>query len=361
MKFTAFAFLITGLTTGLLLPGQASADPGYATPDPSRYGAGWGQYAPAVPRTTGAWQAPAGPGYRFRPWTERESELIRQRSAPYPMQPVSMPWGAPPRGNPSAAAIGRWAPPEYRFRPMDPQQPNPAGPKQTGYVYRPMQIEIPGQYVYRPLNPVKKAPCPEYRPPMPAPIPRYVGSPMIPPAGYAFGGFPTYPQPPMGLRAQPQSRYVYANPYNRPRFRPQPPSDRYVAHYPGVNRMPAPGYVYREPRSRPYRGYPSQYAWRPEDREPGFDRRLSTRSGPYSAFRGPVDLWMRRGPAWGSQGLGQAAPPPRMPPNRPDGRDMVQNRYGVDWYDGRSDGEGAWYKLVESKEWPRVTQHLTGK
>ncbi|MET0089898.1 MAG: hypothetical protein ABW068_07730 [Candidatus Thiodiazotropha sp.] len=124
--------------------------------------------------------------------------------------------------------------------------------------------------------------------------------------------------------------------------------------------MPAPGYVFRESRPRPYRGYPPQYAWRPRDAERSFERRLSARSVPQPGYPGQYEPWMGRGPVWGAQRLSRAVPPPLAPYNNADAPRVVQNPYGVDWYDGRSDGEGAWYKLVESKEWPRVTQHWTG-
>jgi hypothetical protein len=39
-------------------------------------------------------------------------------------------------------------------------------------------------------------------------------------------------------------------------------------------------------------------------------------------------------------------------------RPYAPNRYGVNWYDGHGDGEGAWYQLAGQQAWPRVSQYL---
>jgi hypothetical protein len=350
MKLSAFAFLITGLAVGLLLPGQASSAQGVAPAAPG--GGTWGYNPPVMP-TMGSRYNPVASDYRFRPLPESEAERVRQHAQSYVRTPSVTPWG----GYAGVPSVPRQAPrvsPQYHFRPMAPQPQNVL-PQRQGYVYRPMQIEIPGQYVYRPLNPVKQAPRPSYRPPLPSVLPRYAGRPMVP-GGYMYPGYPAYsPLPPMGLRARPQSRYVYGNPYWGPRFRPQPAGDRYVAHYSRPYQGPTPRYASRNRGMRPLPGYPQRYVWRPRG-EP----RPSRGYGPQPGYPGRYTAMQER-PVWAPQGLPQAAAAPVMPNSGAAPRGMVQNRYGVDWYDGHSDGDGAWYKLVENNEWPRVTQHWTGE
>ncbi len=344
MKFAAFAFLITGLAAGMLLPGQASSAQGVAP------GGVWGHNSPLTP-TMGYPDNPVTSGYRFRPWSE--AERSRQHAPPNSRASSVPPWGGY-AGMRSAPGQTTRVAPRYRFRPLAPQ-PRSAPPQPQGYVYRPMQIEIPGQYVYRPLNPVKQAPRPSYRPPLPTGFPRYAGRPRVP-GGYAYPRYPAYyPQPPMGLRTQPQSRYVYGNPYMGPRFRPQPAADRYVAHYSRPYQGPIPGYANRERRMRPLPGYPQRYVWRPWG-EPHPSRGYGSQSG----YPGRYDTAMRERPVWEPRGLPQAVAPVTPNPGAASRR-MVQNRYGVDWYDGQTDGDGAWYKLVENKEWPRVSQRGTGE
>ncbi|MET0066154.1 MAG: hypothetical protein ABW076_07395 [Candidatus Thiodiazotropha sp.] len=350
MKFTAIAYLFTGLITAAFTHVEDSRAEGYAQPAPWESAPGWTRNAPAATHR-GYWQPNGTTEYRFRPWTEREARLARQHSAAYPAPFQAAPWSAQRPPIPSNNPMHNRTVPQYRFRPMNPAQPDRV--TKAGFVYRPMQIQIPREYVYRPLNPVKATPRGNYRPPVPS-VPRYAARP-VPPFGNNYRGYPNYPLPPMGVRSQPESRYVYGHRPVAPRFRPWSPAERYVADYPRMYPRAFPGVAYRDPRVRPFQGYPRTYAWRPRQGDYRVDHRSVRNDGPRTRYPN----WLRGRPAWGYPEVASSAPYV-MGPGDAQAHADVQNRYGVDWYDGRSDGDGAWYKLMETPEWPRVTQRWSG-
>lgn len=238
--------------------------------------------------------------------------------------------------------------PRYRFRPWDNQQPSQTPARRT---YRPVQFDIPNHYVYRPLNPVKykqprvrhwawSAPPQSYGylPPEPAryrpyPYPPQRMAPPPPASRYVYGGrlrpapihYPAHPMGPnIGAPAAwsaPMPRYTRNMDFNRPRFRPQaqPRPVGYRLSNQGRSGIARYSYPVRS-------GHPAMaYQWRYPERG-----HLSTHPRPH--IPQPV--------------MGIATR-----------RAATPNRYGVDWYDGRSDGDGAWYKLAEQKAWPQVSQH----
>jgi hypothetical protein len=79
-----------------------------------------------------------------------------------------------------------------------------------------------------------------------------------------------------------------------------------------------------------------------------------------------VPNYQHRRPGWGYQYGMRPGTYPRMATPYPGMqqailRAEIPNRYGVDWYDGQADGEGAWYKLAGQGEWPRVSQYINSQ
>lgn len=308
--------------------------------------------------------------YRFRPWSGEARGRVSTAPAHHPAAPevrsVSY-WGGAPvvrdrlsrlpanaqmRMNDRIGTHDRpWMQPApvgyndryrsmgYRFRPQN-------GPSSshddTRPIYRSLQVKIPSNYVFRPLNPIRHASAPaavaRQRHPMPYPAMPYPDARFrpfnpypaqpVPMNRYAYSGYPEgawygamprpLPAPGWGLpHWRPTSPY-YAQGVRSPYgFRPRPepfPGERVPAgaynRFARREMMPPPRYTYgvRDWRFQPYR-YQARY--------------------PYPA-------------------AGQTAFRPATAPAR-------RNRYGVDWYDGRGDSDGAWYKLPQGS-WPAVTQ-----
>lgn len=245
-------------------------------------------------------------GYRFRPWQKPAPQAYRQQD----------------RIAVQAARSG------YRFRPLPPiQRAVMAQPVR----YRPLRIQIPNRYVFRPLKPAARR-----RPPMPEQRPVAATPTAYPPAARHYAYYPNRPWPNSRNMA---GGYPAAPWTNAWRAYPPPswisPQRRYP--YPmaqGVNPLPryqSGPYRWREPTPMP--GYPPRYVWRRPDR----------------AFAPPPPAWHDwRVPSPGYGWVGRTAQRPPLPPAR-------QNRYGTDWYDGRGDDDGAWYRLLLQSS-PAVSQ-----
>lgn len=289
--------------------------------------------------------------YRFRPWEGGGNGYDQSRRAALPKQPFWRPAKAAAfAGYPRQGIDGR-----YRFRPMETRNNSDVPMRWT---YRPSQIEIPNNYVYRPLKSRQvRHSIDQRRVPVPVP-PAMVAygynprDPMFSPYGY-FG----VPGP--GMYAPGFDPFGHMGGYNpawsagpnlaHPGYRagiagyPVPRgavAPRYTAD------MPASGYRFRpliQPgtqRSR-YRGQWARYAANPYVAAPIPPGYMPARPYPYGRYRHQM-------------------PPPISPAAvtaQAMWRPVMPNRYGVDWYDGRADGEGAWYKLAEQQEWPRVSQY----
>ncbi|MEJ2590693.1 MAG: hypothetical protein P8178_04690 [Candidatus Thiodiazotropha sp.] len=311
--------------------------------------------------------------YRFRPWDGDE----RAQAAFRPAAPAAAPaaasvsyWGGLPvnharfvrppaypqnrMSGPRGAAYPGWMPPAsvasaeryraagYRFRPL----PGATPPGQEGrLVYRPLQVKIPEHYIFRPLNPLRhtsvpaavaqrQLQAPEAYPAMPYPDAR-------------FRSFNPYPAQPW-----PMNRYAY-------RGYPAP-WDGYAA---APRPWPAPAWAM--PRVTPMPPYYARGMGSPErfpPRPAPFPRERARNDGYYRfAQRGmmPPPRYTYGSPDWRYQPYRQRS---RMPyPDagrmafRPPRTPARLNPYGVDWYDGRGDGDGAWYKLPQ-ESWPAVSQ-----
>ncbi len=394
MRNTTYALLISGLFSVMLMPSSFAME-GVANPAASQWRPlpapgtqmiEWGkntrqsQQKLRHDRWAGGDNYPqhGRNAYRFRPWKGQRNRLSAQKipetSAPYtrpangslatPMprngyqwpQRVATPDQAYWRPSTHAASSGypgHGANNRYRFRPLDHQSLRGAPARWT---YRPAQIEIPNHYVYRPLkvNPGRHS-TPRQRVRMPAtPVVQPYGVKQWDPMRYGYNPMRTsmpYFAPPS------HDPYRQVRSYNRyAAFRP---SDRYYANrhdngYPSPRGYSSPRYTgytpfgrHRfRPMNRPASGrhpYPGQPAWLAANpySAPNYSWRPSARSYPYGMA-----------PAWQPQtgmpypGMQQAMHRPSMP-----------NPYGVNWYDGRADGEGAWYKLARQQEWPRVSQY----
>lgn len=237
----------------------------------------------------------------------------------------------PPRWNESA---GR-----YRFRPR----------REGGTLRRPVQprylppVTIADHYRFRPLNPAKRR--------FPAPRPTYgwpPAPPVVPPLrrGPVYGGFPPVMPGPRwrgrpfyagGLSGR-EGRYggalagtVPQSPYRRP------------VEPPRLSKRPYPGRRFRPPAPR-HGMPPFRYArfnpggWGMPPFAYGMPASARYREG------GPLTPW---GP--GCRRPGKAVYRPLQAPSG-------IKRYGVDWYDGRGDEAGAWYKLA-TESWPAVSRH----
>lgn len=281
----------------------------------SLYANGW--YAP-----------PPYPGVQFIPQAQ-------YAVPPAPLSSRSLPGSAyaPPPVQPRwTENAGR-----YRFRPWQ-EGGNLQRPARMRYL---PPVTIADHYRFRPLNPVKRRP-PEswqaYRQPPTPPMPpawgrpvyggfapampgtRWSGRPLY--AGYAPGGPAWHGE----AVARPVPRREIRRPIAPPRFTQQPyPGWRFRPLAPGPA-VPPGRYVRFNPRER------------------------GTPPFPYGA---PGPLWYAgRVPpmpaGWNYRAPVQTAYRPLRAPLR-------ANRYGVDWYDGRGDGEGAWYRLA-AEPWPAVSQ-----
>ncbi|MCG7899000.1 MAG: hypothetical protein JAY85_11135 [Candidatus Thiodiazotropha weberae] len=345
MKIAAFALLLSGVFTATMIPtAELKAEGGYgAAKYPFQmpagngspgYGQNWQQGQPNY----AGYRFPArASAYRFRPWSGERQRTV-QRAAP------------------RYAAYNQMQQSHqgYRFRPMKPVQASPQAVATPAVAYRPANITIPDNYVYRPLSPVKKAKPSSYADNSPRVYPQ------MPRYGYgAYQPLPVMQSAYQGNhrminRPSPTSRYVYGNGrYSGHKFRP----DHRVyapAAYGGYGRpmMPMnrmPGYVNRGwPQPLRFRPAPQlrmpqpAYAYLPPNRYPGMVQHYPAGVAPWGRYAAPMP---------------QAYPSWQMHPERHAGRDHKR----VDWYDGHSDGEGAWYKLTQQQNWPQVSQNWAGQ
>ncbi|MES9968725.1 MAG: hypothetical protein ABW092_01745 [Candidatus Thiodiazotropha sp.] len=225
------------------------------------------------------------------------------------------------------------------------------------WTYRPAQIEIPNHYVYRPLKvkPTRHtADRQRVRPPTEPVIEPY-GVKQWDPMPYGYHPMGT----PMPYSALPSyDPYLYTPRDNR--YTAYRPSERYYYGNRHSSRYPSPR-VYSSPR---YTGYMpiNRHRYRPitrpvTGRYPYPVRPAWIASSPYPA---PNDPW--RSPAWSYPNTMTPAWQPAMGMPYPGMQQAMRhpgmaNPYGINWYDGRGDGEGAWYKLAGQQEWPRVSQY----
>jgi hypothetical protein len=337
MRYQSWMLLFAGLFT---LPHLSYSADGWAAPtshygsfvpsagpaaDPSRFGA----YAPPVKRAnTPHYPEMAAPmgvqDYRFRPWhgSAGDAAKLARKTQNVPQPYADRSW--PTRG--------------YRFRPLPPA---PQARRETALRYRPLRVQIPDRYVFRPLNPVTRSAAPRRSQPPAA---------LYPPVGYPMAGREYLP-------------YAYTPSYSG-FYRPYTAGSHRPAPWQGV----AP--VYRQPhRLAPNTTYPATVAqgmqYKPRFRPWAYRGRgwnRTSRAGYRQRYAGrhPARQYPLPAPAWAYQyrapnyahpgyGFGERtvqrlpSPPARL------------NRYGTDWYDGRGDGEGAWYRLVMESA-PAVSQ-----
>jgi hypothetical protein len=288
---------------------------------------GWGDSRPFTGGHPSAATAPASPG---------AASMGRYRSASWPSGPGFAPADPMARAWQGGGRFRSSYPPGYRFRPLPPARP---GDVVQQVRYRPLQIRIPDRYVFRPLKPA----APRV-PPMPARMAsrdpgmanpwaggvygRHYGNPYRPVFNNRFspvrsfpvapwaGGVnayrPPYPVPPQRATAPAYARA--ANPM--PRFRPWPrPRWAYT---------PPPGYIPGYVQPRAYPGVP-----------PG---RRDMR-------------WRRWQPGTGRDYREQRVQVPAL-------SRAIPNPYDTDWYDGRGDVDGAWYRLTLESS-PVVSQSWT--
>lgn len=391
MRNKSYALLISGIFGLVLMPSTSALEGAYpgsyswrpvaAKDAPSTnenvfsHGAGQNLRAGSDPRAWGhnyAWQR--SQSYSFRPWDERRARVggptpVRMPATaqpvydrPYEGYRASQSAAIPQPGYRGAAipAINTGRPgygfnDQYRFRPMDPQQHK--GGSAYEWTYRPAQIDIPNHYVYRPLKVPNSRQAVHQQPkPMAA-------MPGMSDYAYAYQGPVLYGyQPPsripMADMAVPgYGANDYLDPYrrytlNRPAARwgypwqgeaveNQRPWGRSAPRYTGQSPYP-PGHRFRPVRRPGWGGYgyvpqADRYATNPYPL-PNYQHSLPGRA-PYNAGM----------PGW--QPYAAMHYPGMRRPGAP-------NRYGVDWYDGMGDGEGAWYQLAGQQTWPRVSQHL---
>jgi hypothetical protein len=216
--------------------------------------------------------------------------------------------------------------------------------------YRPANITIPDHYVYRPLDPVKRVKPRSYANTIPS---AYPATP-----NYGYRAY--YPMRnmqssrvarQMPYRAQSAPRYVYGDGhYSGHKFRADPRLYQAQAYRRPIQAInPMPGYAYNrwpaQPRFRPARQVQMPqpgYAYLPANRYPAMPQSYPVVVAPRSYYPTATPQGY---PSW------QASSEPRVSstPNQ------------VDWYDGRSDGEGAWYQLAQQQNWPEVSQNWSGQ
>ncbi|MCG8488996.1 MAG: hypothetical protein MI756_16100 [Chromatiales bacterium] len=343
MKIAAFALLLSGVFTTTMIPtAELKAEGGYgagkspwqipASNNATGYGQNWYQ---GQPNYAGNRFAARPSAYRFRPWSGER-------------QPT------PQKARPSYSAFNPMQQPHqgYRFRPMKQTQATPpAAVASPAVAYRPANITIPDHYVYRPLNPVKKAKPSVYANNTSRAYPHF--------PRYGYGAYRPMPARPTAHpvnpgvidRPLPTPRYVYGSGLHsghkfRPDHRVYAPT-AYGRPMPTMN--PMPGYAYnRWPQPLRFRPAPQfrvpqpAYAYLPPNRYPGMVHHYPAGGTPWGRYAAPM---AQHYPNWQTQ------------PERHAGSDSKR----VNWYDGRSDGEGAWYKLTQQQNWPQVSQNWTGQ
>ncbi|MCG7945884.1 MAG: hypothetical protein N0E59_08670 [Candidatus Thiodiazotropha taylori] len=345
MKIAAFALLLSGVFTATMIPtAELKAEGGYgaakypwqsaAVNGVPGYGANWQH---RQPNSVGNRFTSSPSAYRFRPWSG-ERPRTAQGAAPHYTAYNQM----------QQSHQG------YRFRPMKPAQAPRQVAATPAVAYRPANITIPDHYVYRPLNPVKKANPRSYANNTPRVYPQM--------PRYGYGAYQPVPamqpvyraDPRMIQRPSPAARYVYGNGrYSGHKFRPDHRGYAPVA-YGNYRRPPMqmnrmPGYAYSR-RPEPFRFRPAPqlrmpqpaYAYLPANRYPGMVQPYQAGVAPWGRYAAPMPYAY---PNW------------RMPAERYAGTDNKR----VNWYDGHSDGEGAWYKLTQQQSWPQVSQNWSGE
>jgi hypothetical protein len=337
MRYQSWMLLFAGLFT---LPHLTYSADGWVAPtslygsftpnagtmaDSSRFRA----YAPPVNRANMPRYAEmASPmrtrGYRFRPWhgSAASAATAAQKTQILPQRYADR----------SRSFRG------YRFRPLPTVR---QARTETAPRYRPLQLQIPDRYVFRPLNSVTRSAAPR-RPQPPAALYPPVVYPMAGGGYHPYAYTPGYP----GFYHPYAAGFYTSAPWQgiAPVYR-QPQRVPLQAAYPAAV---AQGIQHR-PRFRPWayrgrgwdrssrRGYGQRYA-----------RRHSVRQYPLTA---PAWTYQHRAPNAAHPGYGFGGRTVQRPPSPP----ARLNRHGTDWYDGQGDGEGAWYRLVMESA-PAVSQ-----
>jgi hypothetical protein len=378
MKITAFALLLSGVIISALIPLDSVTAGGQlimpaqgqwqtAATNRAARSVAYGQAGPSGSQT--GMSTP----YRFRPWVDNSPNGWRTQAQLGWRESKAAshePWRGERNWQGGSSIPGPSAQ-GYRFRPL-PQRPQRPVSQPARVTYRPADIKIPGHYVYRPINPVKKTQTAKYSssriPALPsAPYYGYIPPPpSMMPIAPVYGYTPyqprnyvpsAEPQTRSMSRPQPRARYVYGHePYQGLRFRPVAQTYRhpYYSHRYDMNRMPPFSLSHWRDRLR-FRPSPEfdRRNYRPPNQAyvqayypPGY-------AYPYMAYNRLVPFWAQPGASYPqpfSTGDGIA-----------DNFNAYQGR-GIDWYDGRSDGDGAWYKLTEQAQWPpRISQTWPGE
>ncbi|MES9816012.1 MAG: hypothetical protein ACH255_07100 [Candidatus Thiodiazotropha sp.] len=242
---------------------------------------------------------------------------------------------------------------QYRFRPMEQERQREAPPRWT---YRPAQLEIPNHYVYRPLKVQQRRNHTDQQRQRRSAVPgmQDYGPNPWDPVRY---GYDRSWMPMPGSASSPYDPYRYLDSYNQ--YSAAQSNGRYLwrgdrVGYPVPRGYTAPRYS----GHGPFTGH----RFRPLKRS-GWDRyRYRGMPDRYAVGSYPVANYQWRRPDWANYDTMRREWQPQMamsyPGPHPMRRPDAPNRYGVNWYDGRGDGEGAWYKLAGQREWPRVSQYL---
>jgi hypothetical protein len=293
--------------------------------------------------------------YRFRDWPDRRSNQIPHHASParakvarsisywggnpvHQRQPVpesthysAMGYPDQTTGFNTAYQPGEvaYSSQRYRFRPM--QDRMPVEPRASTQ-YRPMQVEIPQHYRFRPLQSVAQN--------RPRPAREYRSHQM------RWRPFNAAVQPPRQyghVAPWPRHRYAYNYP-GRMEWRPYDNGRRVMAPYPSIPSPAAmPSYVWRGP------AHPMGPQFSSRQRHyPPANRRFRQPPRPYWTYR-PIPY-----PTNPYVGAPRIAHYP-APLARPEWQRQANRSSGTDWYDGRHDGEGAWYQLAKSSM-PAVSQ-----
>jgi hypothetical protein len=215
----------------------------------------------------------------------------------------------------------------YRFRPMERE---PRGTASLKGIYRPAQFEIPNHYVYRPLQVKRNRNLVDQQR-----LRRPTGRGM-----HVYGYTPS-PIPYSGLAVPSSESFRYPDRYRRDyaeRLADRDFGQPIASRYPNSQGDPSPRYSGQVPFD--------ELRFRPLKRSKwdGYHGR----SDRYAADPGSVPNYQSWPPDWGCQYGMQSGWYPRMPMPHPGmqqamRRAKMPNRYGTNWYDGRGDGEGAWY------------------
>jgi hypothetical protein len=299
----------------------------------------------------------AYPGnYRFRDWGDgRTNQTSRHSQVPAVRSPRAVSyWGGNPvsQGNPVAGMSPRagypdqpsrlrqtyqpprmaYAQPQYRFRPLQKRSPIKSQPRLK---YRPMQVEIPQHVRFRPLNPVAQT--------RPGHTQESRYRRMWPQPNHYALQQPGYYNP---VQSWQRDRYAYNYPYARG-WRPNDNAWRAPAPQPIVpSPMAMPGYAWSAPvpRFRP-QPLPRQMHY-----PPAYPRHVHN-MGPYWAPNRQTGYPVHPQPVPDVYNRYSS----RLPMARPQWQPPVNRNRGTDWYDGRRDGEGAWYQLAK-RNLPAVSQ-----